>query len=152
MVCHPTLKTIILTNSFKKTQSLKNSLRLTYIGMFSVCSCSNLQAKRENVLLLKETSTGNGKYKNPTERRSLTAKVSLYSKQSLKKRLELKKLKSINREETCSRHDSCCTIPLGKADSFATIHSKFFDGGEEVRNYPLVKALMVRRSKSLLHG
>ena len=42
MVLNPFQKHLILTKSFKKTQALKQVLRLAYVSIFSSCVCSGI--------------------------------------------------------------------------------------------------------------
>ena len=101
MVIHPTLTTIILTNSFKKTHQLKQSLRLIYSGMFNQCGCTKSVTRASQLLRITpdqdKTTKDSKDPKDPQTpgckgpERRFSAEICPPERLTLKKKLELKR-------------------------------------------------------------
>lgn len=135
---HPTLNSIILTNSFKKTKELRESLRLIYVRMFDGCNCGGQPEKSRYSLKFVDECLKCGKDVRDSTRlgmeRRISAEICPCERLSLKKKLELKRKQSEKVDEA-----------LARADSVATIKSRGISKPEEARFFPLLAALAERR-------
>jgi hypothetical protein len=109
MIIHPTLPSIILTNSFRKTTALRQSLRLIYAGMFNPCGCTKSLAKVSQMLRFKLESgavpqTVKENDHSRAERR-LSAQICPPERVSLKKKLELKRKQTEGTQPIVSTED-----------------------------------------------